>query len=166
MTDSNKTLATATKTIASNNSVTVSFKRASINDRAFLLRLRKASMNAHLKSAGIFLDDRAHMQRIDEYFFDSYIILYQHLAIGLLKLGQFPDKIHVRQFQLLPKFHGLGIGSRILALVKQKAQAKQVAITLNVLLNNPAKDLYLRHGFVVTTRNELEFQMRWQGQYD
>ncbi len=141
----------------------VSFRRAITNDRAFLLRLRKASMTEHLNSAGICLDDAAHMVRVDEYFSDSHIISYQNIAIGLLKLGQFPDKIHLRQFQLLPEYHGLGIGSRVLELIQRKAQERQLSITLNVLLDNPAKQLYLRHGFVVSAENELEFAMRWPG---
>ena len=141
----------------------VSFRRAITNDRAFLLRLRKASMTEHLNSAGIYLDDAAHMVRVDEYFSDSHIISYQNVAIGLLKLGQFPDKIHLRQFQLLPEYHGLGIGSRVLELIQRKAQERQLSITLNVLLDNPAKQLYLRHGFVISTENELEFAMRWPG---
>lgn len=146
-----------------NEQAIVSFRRATASDRAFLLQLRKASMTEHLSKAGIYLDDIAHMQRVDEYFTDSHIISYQSNAIGLLKLGQFPDKIHLRQFQLLPQYHGLGIGSRVLALVKRKAQEKQLAITLNVLLDNPAKQLYLRHGFVICAENELEYAMRWSG---
>ncbi len=142
----------------------VSFRRAMASDRAFLLRLRKASMTEHLNSAGIYLDDAAHMVRVDEYFSDSHIILYQNVAIGLLKLGQFPDKIHLRQFQLLPEYHGLGIGSRVLELIQRKAQERQLSITLNVLIDNPAKQLYLRHGFNVNSANALEFQMHWQCQ--
>jgi GNAT superfamily N-acetyltransferase len=142
----------------------VSFRRAIINDRAFLLSLRKVTMNQHLEYAGLYLDDTAHMLGIDEFFSDSYIISYQNKAIGLLKLGLFADKIHLRQFQLLPQYQGLGIGSRVLELVKRKAQVKQLAITLNVLLKNPAKQLYLRHDFVVIDSNKLEYQMRWQCQ--
>ncbi|MGB1261743.1 MAG: GNAT family N-acetyltransferase [Cognaticolwellia sp.] len=140
----------------------LSFRRARASDKAFLLNLRKASMDEHLKAAGIFLDDQAHMLRIDEFFSDSHVILLQNIAIGLLKLGQFSDHIHVRQFQLLPKYHGVGIGSRVLGLLKRKAAAKQRTITLNVLLENPARQLYLRHGFVVTGINKLEYSMRWQ----
>ena len=147
--------------VSQKRSVFISFRRAIPNDRAFLLTLRKTSMEANLKAAGIYLNDHSHMQRIDEFFSDSHIILYQKNTIGLLKLGLFSDKIHVRQFQLLPAYQGLGIGSRILGLVKRKAQEKQLNITLNVLLNNPAKALYLRHDFVVIDSNELEFQMRW-----
>ena len=150
------------KSVSEKRAAIISFRRAIANDRAFLLTLRKTSMNAHLKAAGIYLDDHSHMQRIDEFFSDSNIILYQNKTIGLLKLGLFSDKIHIRQFQLIPQYQGLGIGSRVLGLVKRKAQEKKLDITLNVLLNNPAKELYLRHDFVVIDSNELEFQMRWQ----
>lgn len=162
MPDHNKT--NATMNTAKSSAEIISFKRASSTDRPFLLKLRKASMDEHLNNAGIYLDDEAHLQRIDEYFADSYLIFYQGFAIGLLKLGQFTDKIHIRQFQLLPKYHGLGIGSKILELVKRKAQERRLAITLNVLLENPAKQLYLRHDFNVISANELEFQMHWHYQ--
>jgi GNAT superfamily N-acetyltransferase len=118
-------------------------------------------MDKHLHSAGIYLDDNSHLLRIDEFFSDSHIISYQNNAIGLLKLGVFADKIHLRQFQLLPQYQNLGIGSRVLELVKRIAQEKKLAITLNVLLKNPAKQLYLRHDFVVIDSNELECQMYW-----
>jgi GNAT superfamily N-acetyltransferase len=150
------------KSVSQKPSTIISFRRATLNDRSFLLTLRKASMNEHLQGAGIYLDDSAHLERIDEFFSDSYIISYQKNAIGLLKLGLLSDKIHIRQFQLLPQYHGLGIGSRALELVKRKAQEKHLDITLNVLMKNPAKQLYLRHNFVIIDTNELEFQMRWQ----
>lgn len=144
------------------NKAKISFRQASKEDRGFLLALRKASMNEHLIAAGIMLNDQQHLQRIDEYFSDSHLILHDNKIIGLLKLGLFSDRIHIRQFQLLPEFHGLGIGSLILTMVKRKAIEKQVSITLNVLLNNPAKQLYLRHDFTVCGVNELEYSMRWQ----
>lgn len=144
------------------NRAKISFRQASESDRNFLLTLRKTSMNSHLIAAGIVLNDHQHLQRIDEFFTDSHIILRDNRAIGLLKLGLFSDRIHIRQFQILPEFHGLGIGSLILTMVKRKAIEKQVSITLNVLLNNPAKQLYLRHDFIVSSVNELEYSMRWQ----
>jgi GNAT superfamily N-acetyltransferase len=154
----------ASNSLSQKHAAVVSFRRAIINDRAFLLSLRKVSMNQHLQYAGLYLDNTAHLLCIDEFFSDSYIISYQNKAIGLLKLGLFADKIHLRQFQLLPQYQGLGIGSRVLELVKRKAQEKQLAITLNVLLKNPAKQFYLRHDFVVMDSNKLEYQMRWQCQ--
>ena len=144
------------------NKSTITFKPATDSDKHFLLALRKSSMGDHLSMAGIVLNDQQHMQRINEYFADSHLILRNEQRIGLLKLGLFSDHMHIRQFQILPDYHGLGIGSLILDMLKRKAIAKQVSITLNVLLNNPAKQLYLRHDFVVTVANELEYGMRWQ----
>lgn len=141
---------------------TIAFKLASEADKGFLLTLRKASMGEHLITAGIVLNDQQHMQRVDEFFSDSHLILLNNQRIGLLKLGMFSDHIHIRQFQILPNYHGLGIGSLILDMIKRKAIEKQVSITLNVLLNNPAKQLYLRHDFIVSGVNELEYSMRWQ----
>lgn len=140
----------------------ISFRLANDADKAFLLSLRKASMNEHLHAAGLVLNDQEHMERIEEYYADSHLILYQQQAIGLLKLGMFSDRIHIRQFQILPEFHGKGIGGRILLMLKRKAIEKQVSITLNVLLKNPAITLYLRHEFAVVGSNALEYNMRWQ----
>jgi len=138
---------------------TIGFRRANQQDIAFLIKLRKASMTKHLLQAGIVMSDEQHLARITEYFSDSHIILRDQEAIGLLKLGVLKQSLHIRQFQLSPEFHQQGIGTKVLALVKRKAHALSLPVTLNVLLENPAKTLYLRHGFVISGENDLEFQM-------
>ena len=140
----------------------ITFRNANYKDESFLLSLRKLSMDEHLVAAGMILNDQQHMQHIDEFFSDSYLILCNAEPIGLIKLGVFSERIHIRQFQLLPKYQGLGIGSLVLETLKRKAIARQVAITLNVLINNPAKHLYQRHNFVIIGVNQLEYNMRWQ----
>jgi ribosomal protein S18 acetylase RimI-like enzyme len=142
--------------------INIGFRRAEKKDSHFLLRLRKSSMNEHLACAGIFLSDEQHLQRINEFFNDSHIIVQGNNPIGLIKLGVIEGQLHIRQFQILPKFHGLGIGGKVLEIIKRKAIEKRMPITLNVLLDNPAKNLYLRHDFVICGGNELEFQMRWE----
>ena len=141
---------------------TIGFRKAIQADIGFLVELRKQSMTEHLAKAGIHMSDVQHLQRITEYFDDSHLILKDNQIIGLLKLGVLPLSFHIRQLQILPEFHGFGIGSKVLELVKKKAEEANLAITLNVLLKNPAKNLYLRQGFVVVGENELEYQMRWQ----
>lgn len=140
----------------------ISFKRAEFSDRAFLLTLRKSSMNEHLNAAGIKLSDQQHLQRIDEFFQESFLIKYNDKKIGLIKLGMLPDRLHIRQLQIMPKFHNGGIGSKVVALVKQKAVERDLPVTLNVLLENPAKRLYEREGFITEGQTDLEYQMRWQ----
>ncbi len=140
---------------------TISFRKASQNDCSFLLHLRKASMTDHLAAAGIVMSDEQHSARIHEFFEDTSLIYKDDQPIGLIKFSLIIDRIHIRQFQLLPEFHGFGIGSNVLTLLKKKAKNRKLPITLNVLLNNPALSLYQRHHFIIENENELEYQMRW-----
>lgn len=139
--------------------MTLAFTKATKADITFLLRLRKLSMQEHLNNAGIKMNDVAHLERITEHFSDSNIIHANQQAIGLLKLGVTNKSIHIRQFQILPDFHNKGIGSQVLNMVKNKALQMKMPITLNVLLLNPAKKLYLKHGFEITSSDEFQHKM-------
>ena len=144
---------------------TIGFKKVKHDDVEFLLRLRKKSMSAHLVKAKIKLTNEQHLERIKDHYYDSHIILRDRKPIGVLKMGVIsangPTKsLHIRQLQILPEFQGKGIGSKVLQVVKKRALRLQLPITLNVLLKNPARALYLRHGFQIEGKNKLEFKMR------
>jgi GNAT superfamily N-acetyltransferase len=144
---------------------TIGFKKVKHDDVEFLLRLRKKSMSAHLVKAKIKLTNEQHLERIKDHYYDSHIILRDRKPIGVLKMGVIaangPTKsLHIRQLQILPEFQGKGIGSKVLQVVKKRALQLQLPITLNVLLKNPARALYLRHGFQIEGKNKLEFKMR------
>lgn len=142
--------------------LTISFAQAQNSDLTFLLQLRKQTMGQHLTDAGIAMSDEQHIVRIKEFFLDSNIIYGNNEPIGLIKLGLFTDRIHIRQFQILNQYQNKGIGKQVLLLVQQKASKKNLRITLNVLLKNPAKALYERCGFLIESENALEYQMYWQ----
>ncbi|MDX2371027.1 MAG: GNAT family N-acetyltransferase [Colwellia sp.] len=144
---------------------TIGFRKVKHDDIDFLLKLRKRSMSAHLVKAKIKLTNEQHLERIKEHYYDSHIILRDRKAIGVLKMGVISlngatKSLHIRQLQILPEFQGEGIGSKVLTVVKKRALQLQLSITLNVLLKNPARGLYLRHGFQIEGKNKLEFQMR------
>ncbi len=144
---------------------TIGFRKVKDDDLDFLLRLRKKSMSAHLAKAKIKLTNEQHLERIKEHYYESHIILRDRKPIGLLKMGVIavngPTKsLHIRQIQILPEHQREGIGSKVLNVVKKRALQLQLPITLNVLLRNPARGLYLRHGFQIEGKNKLEFQMR------
>ncbi|WP_076419008.1 GNAT family N-acetyltransferase [Colwellia sp. UCD-KL20] len=142
--------------------LSVGFRRAVSTDIDFLLLLRKSTMTEHLNNAGFNFSEQDHINRINEFFNDSFIITNHQQNIGLIKLGVFSTRIHIRQFQILPAFHRKGIGSYVLNVVKKKARENQLPVTLNVLFDNPAKDLYIRHGFYVEEQSALEYKMRWE----
>ncbi len=144
---------------------TIGFRKVKHDDIDFLLRLRKKSMSAHLAQAKIKLTDEQHLERIKEHYYDSHIILRDRKPIGVLKMGVIAltgttKSLHIRQLQILPEFQGQGVGSKVLTVVKKRALQLQLPITLNVLLKNPARGLYLRHGFQIEGQNKLEFHMR------
>ena len=141
--------------------VVIGFRRAEQADIDFLLILRKTSMNEHLLRAGITLSEQYHLSRINEFFSDSHLILRDKQAVGLIKLGVLSTSLHIRQLQILPEFHRMGIGSYVMDVVKKQSVKIELPITLSVLLDNPAKSLYLRHGFIVTEKNDLEYKMSW-----
>ena len=144
--------------------LSVGFRRATSTDIDFLLTLRKLTMTEHLKNAGFNFSELDHLNRINEFFNDSHIITNHKESVGLIKLGLLTDSIHIRQFQILPSFHRMGLGGYVLETVKKKAQEHNLPITLSVLLNNPAKALYLRHGFYVAEQLTLEYKMRWDAE--
>ncbi len=143
-------------------SVILSYRKATLADLPFLLQLRKITMVKHLEKAGVHSTEEQHLERVKEFFYDSQIILLNNKPIGLLKLALFTERLHIRQFQILPKIQGKGIGYRVLNDVIKRAIKRKLSITLNVLLDNPARQLYLRAGFIVTGENELEYQMSYQ----
>ncbi|MBL0710096.1 MAG: GNAT family N-acetyltransferase [Colwellia sp.] len=144
---------------------TIGFRNVADEDIDFLLQLRKQSMTEHLVKAKLKMTDEQHLKRIKEHYYESHIILRDRKPIGLIKFGVVALKgtsksLHIKQLQILPEYQGQGIGSKVLSVVKKKALQLQLPITLNVLLKNPARGLYLRHGFQIEGKNKIEFKMR------
>ncbi len=138
----------------------ISFRQAVKDDVAFLLQLRIRTMTEHLSAAELTMTNQQHIVRIQEYFTDSQMILFNNDVVGLIKLAIKPTHLHIRQFQILPDFQGKGLSSKVITAVKKQAVKLQKPISLNVLLNNPARSLYLRHGFTIVDENPLEYQMQ------
>ncbi|WP_448212175.1 GNAT family N-acetyltransferase [Colwellia sp. MEBiC06753] len=145
---------------ARDNSIKITFKKASYSDVGFLTYLRKITMDDYLKQAGLVLTDVQHTNRVLEFFNESYLILLNEKSVGVIKLGIENSALHIRQFQILPQYQGKGLGGHVLNICKKKAREKQTSLTLNVLTNNPAQQLYLRQGFVIEATDELQHFMR------
>ena len=144
---------------------TIAFRKVEDDDLDFLIKLRKLAMGKHLTFAGIKTSDELHTQNVKEAYYESQIILRNRQPIGLLKmavvaLNHTTKSLHIKQFQLLPKYQSKGIGSYVLLIIKKKALLLQLPITLNVLLRNPAKALYIRNGFQIEGKTKLEYKMR------
>ena len=142
--------------------VNLEYRRATIEDLRFLLDLRKVTMTKHLVNMGLLLTEKQNLDEVKSFFNDNQIILSNHKPIGVLKLAKFKHCLHIRQFQILPAMQNKGIGGTVINAVIKRAKQLNLPITLNVLLENEAHNLYFRYGFVTTGQNELEYNMCYQ----
>lgn len=90
----------------------------------------------------------------------NLVVTRQGTAIGRVILYPSPGDIRVVDIALLPQCRGSGLGSALLDAVKQQAKASRTSISLSVDLNNPARRLYLRQGFVPVGDNGIAQEMR------
>jgi ribosomal protein S18 acetylase RimI-like enzyme len=82
--------------------------------------------------------------------------------IGAIGLREASDRVHLVELQMLPEYQGQGFGSALLRDQIERAERNQQCLILRVLLENRARDLYARHGFVITGRTDTHYSMERQ----
>jgi len=87
------------------------------------------------------------------------IILVEGERAGLFAVDYRPARFHLRFLQIAARFQGRGIGTMLLNELLARARQENVAVTLDVLRNNPARELYERVGFKVTGERESKLRM-------
>jgi ribosomal protein S18 acetylase RimI-like enzyme len=84
------------------------------------------------------------------------IIHIDNVDIGIIKVIEFSDSIHLQQIQVHPKCSNQGVGTQIIKELIRQADERNRTVRLYVLKNNPAKNLYSRLGFKI--REEFNHQ--------
>ena len=129
------------------------------SDFDYLLQLRMNTMHEHLHNAGLNCDLGYHQERVRDSYYDSHLINVNDSNVGLLKFQIHSEYISVLQLQIQPELQGKGIGKQV--LIKLKQDFPELEIRLNVLKQNPAKNLYTKIGFEIYGEDEHEFWMQW-----
>jgi ribosomal protein S18 acetylase RimI-like enzyme len=137
----------------------LSYRKATRNDMAYLLWLRKETMNEHLKNAGIEMNEEKHVERINYQFEESKIILLEGKNIGFLKTKEYKDKIEIIQIQIEPKHQNKGYEQKIINSIIQRARQNNSLVTLSVLKSNKAQVLYKRIGFKIVNEENHSYIM-------
>lgn len=83
-------------------------------------------------------------------------------AIGRLFIEEWPSQIRLIDISLLPQGRGAGVGSAILADLKDAAAAAGKPLTIHVERNNPAMRLYRRLGFAKIDEHGVYDLMEWR----
>jgi ribosomal protein S18 acetylase RimI-like enzyme len=138
----------------------VKLRLAGKADIPFLLALRAITMNGHLLRMGLPVDQDSHLERL-MYKFDSAHIAYAgEQPVGLLKHCAGARVHEIIQIQVVPGWQNRGIGATLVGHVVEEASKSSKAVVLSVLKSNPAKALYSRLGFRITSESEHEYTMK------
>ena len=137
----------------------LSYRKALVSDLSYLLWLRKQTMDEHLMESGMSLSDEVHLLRINYLFDQAQVIVLEGQDIGLLKVDEQGSNIEIVQIQIDPKFQGKGIGRQVVSNVIDKSKVLKKNVSLSVLKENKARELYQRIGFKITGEDNHSFIM-------
>ena len=141
-------------------SADLEFRRANASDRDYLLALRKLTMVEHLERSGLFLSDEEHAARLDHKYHCSNMVLHEGQVVGTVKFEDTGPEVEIIQIQIHPDYQNRGFGRRVVEQVLDRFRSK--TITLKVLKENPALNLYVRLGFVIVGEDEFEHHMQFR----
>ncbi|ENM3767927.1 MULTISPECIES: GNAT family N-acetyltransferase [Vibrio] len=137
-------------------------KLKSGSDSLFAESLTKTNMAIYYQTRGIIWD---HNQFVSSWTqLDNYEVHLEQTRVGIVRFSYSGDATFLRDFQILPEFQGIGIGSKCLDLVVRYALDRQsTRLVLRVFSENPAINLYESKGFVRTSEAnglvEMEFPL-------
>jgi len=134
-------------------------KKATPNDFNFLISLRLKTMKPFFEKTIGWNDETEKEKAIDNIDF-TQIVTIDKKSIGVIKVIDKKDELHLDQLQILPQHQKNGFGEKLLQQTIKQSQSTHKPITLFVIKNTPAKKLYERYGFKVTEEFEHYCKMR------
>lgn len=104
---------------------------------------------------------------IQKDFFDRWfrpdgvlVIELEDEGVGVLGLEDRGDEVYVTRIEVLPEWQNRGIGTAVIQSVLEKARKEAKSVSLHVFEINPARELYLRLGFVISDQHEDRILMK------
>jgi ribosomal protein S18 acetylase RimI-like enzyme len=92
---------------------------------------------------------------------DRSIVLAGEQEIGRIIVDRTGSEHHFIDIALLPEFRGRGIGGALLGQLQQDAARDGKGMRLSVRRDNPARRLYERMGFSITSEDSVYLFMNW-----
>lgn len=132
---------------------------ATADDATWMAELRAVVMRPDLTRLGRFNETRVRQRFLDAYQPAlTSVIEVDGVAAGLVAIRPETDGLWLEHFYLAPEQQGQGLGSSILEhLLQGSTDARP--FRLNVLQGSPARQLYERHGFTLTSEDEVDVWM-------
>ena len=139
----------------------VRLRPAAAADFAFVHAARVAGLREHVARLWGW-DDAAQEARFRARFDPAgyQIIVVDGQDIGALSVLWSEQEVLLVDIELLPAWHGRGLGTAIVRASIAEAHAAGLPLFLQVLRGNPARRLYERLGFRETGETESHIRMR------
>jgi len=77
----------------------------------------------------------------------NQVIVLGGIDVGVFSVEEREDELFISRLYILPAYQRRGIGTYLLQSVLDRGQALGLPVRLQVLVNNPARQLYERLGF-------------------
>ncbi|HYQ54695.1 MAG TPA: GNAT family N-acetyltransferase [Pseudomonas sp.] len=92
---------------------------------------------------------------------EQWLIVEGETVLGFCSLSQDRHALFIRELHLSPEHRGRGVGGWVLEqLAGWAGQRRLPLLRLMVFKSNPARQLYLRHGFVEMGEDECFVRMQ------
>ncbi|MFD8541906.1 GNAT family N-acetyltransferase [Streptomyces rubrogriseus] len=133
---------------------------ASAGDVEAVAELRALVLRADLERLGRY-DARRVRQRLRDGFVPAHtrVIEVGGAFAGCVALRPAEDAHWLEHFYLDPRVQGAGIGTAVLRELLERCDREGTVVRLNVLRGSPARRLYERHGFAVTSEDPVDVFM-------
>ncbi len=131
----------------------VGLRQASQADADFIYRLVEVTMRAYVEQTWGSFSEEINRRNIAEIIAAKTYSVIQCRGedIGAISVVRHPDFIQLNQLFILPQYQNKGIGTSLVRELASEAQHTGMPLRLRVLKNNPARRLYERLGFRVSS---------------
>ncbi len=140
------------------NRIEFTLRAATIDDVEFIFGLRVETMKPFFKNTSGW-NEVKEREKAGSALTNSKIVMIDRKKSGVIKVIPRSDELHLHQMQILPELQKKGIGTELIRQTIELSEQSRIPITLFVMKNTPAKQLYEQFGFVVTHDFEHSFKM-------
>lgn len=140
----------------------VEFRReaAAMRDYGFIYRLRRETLRPHLDA--LAMPDGEQVRFCASFDASRHRVVWRgESRAGAISVLERPGALHLANLHLLPGHQRQGLGTALLRDLQNRAAARELAVTTQVLKRNPALRFYERLGFRIIGEQGLRYRLRW-----
>lgn len=147
--------------IANTVLMNINFRPVISEDFDFAFTVKKQAMGEHILARWEWNEEfqlNHHRTRWNEK--PWFVIDVDGTDVGTISLHELDSNtLRLGEFYLLDIFRNRGLGTAILSRVLESSDALGQTVVLEALKWNPVRSLYEKHGFAITSDNEIHYFM-------